>query len=60
MLREMPATYMQKKVATTDTGIDTATMSVFFTERRKKKSTITARMPPYRAVSSTSRTDCRM
>ena len=36
MLSEIPATYMRKKVATTDTGIEIEMMRVFLTERRKR------------------------
>ena len=46
MLREMSATYIRKKVATTDTGIETEMMRVFLSERRKRKSTRIASKPP--------------
>ena len=46
MLSEISATYMRKKVAITDTGIETEMMRVFLSERRKKKSTTIASRPP--------------
>ncbi len=60
MLSERPETYIRRKEATTEIGIDTAMMAVDLKLRRKKARTRTARRPPTRAESMTSATDWRM
>ncbi len=60
MLSEMSATYIRKKVETTEMGIAMPMMRVVFQLRRKKKSTRMASTPPQSAVFITSLTDWRM
>ena len=58
MLRLTSEPNIRKKVATTERGIDRLMMAVLLRSRRKRKSTMTARIPPMMAVFSTSSTAC--
>ena len=53
-LSEMSSSYRRMNVASTESGIDSAMMSVERTWRRNRKSTITASRPPISAALRTS------
>ena len=60
MLSDTPATYIRKKVATTETGMEIPMISVFGALRRNRNRTTIASEPPIRAVSITADTESRM
>ena len=60
MLRSMPARSISRKVAITDTGIETATMATERRLRRKNSSTSTASRPPCHAASVRLEIDSRI
>ncbi len=59
-LSEMFSWYIKRNVATTESGIEVAMMSVLRISRRKKNNTTMARRPPIMAESRTSLIDCSM